>query len=34
MYVKYIVGNDDVQCNFFVMETHCNEGWSCSFSCH
>jgi len=23
-YVKYIVGNDDAQCNLFVMETHCN----------
>jgi len=26
MYVKCTIGNDDVQCNLFVMETHCNEG--------
>jgi len=32
MYVKCIVGNDDIQCNLFVMKTQCNEGWRCPFS--
>jgi len=33
MYVKCIVGKDDVQCNVFIMKTHCNEGWICPFLC-
>jgi len=34
MYVKYIVGNDDVQCSLFIKEIFCNEGWSCPLYCH
>jgi len=26
IYVKCILGKDDVQCNVFIMKTHCNEG--------
>jgi hypothetical protein len=26
MYVKYIVGNDNIQCNLFVMETIATNG--------